>query len=224
MLAIFDHDGVLVDSLVFHQLAWLELGRRTGLPLTEEFILETFGMTNPAIFRRLMGDAITEADIVRFGDLKEECYRDVARGKVVLMDGVADLIEALHARGVALAIGTSGPRANLLLTIESCGLDGRFAAIAALEDISRSKPDPEVFLLAAEKAGVDPAGAVVFEDAPIGIQAAKAAGMLAVGVTSTRPAEALREAGADEVVDTLAGYCVDALIDRLRRRKEGAAR
>jgi HAD superfamily hydrolase (TIGR01509 family) len=181
-------------------------------------------MTNPAIFRKLVGDAITEPDIVRFGDLKEECYRDVARGKVVLMDGVHALIDALTDRGVALAIGTSGPRANMRLTVESCGLDGRFAAIAALEDITRSKPDPEVFLLAAKLAGVDPASAFVFEDAPIGIQAAKSAGMYAVGVTSTRPADALRDAGADEVVDTLDAYPVDRLIDRLRSRKEGRTR
>jgi HAD superfamily hydrolase (TIGR01509 family) len=224
LLAIFDHDGVLVDSLAFHQQAWLELGRRTGLPLTEQFVLDTFGMTNPAIFRKLVGDAITEPDIVRFGDLKEECYRDVARGKVVLMDGVHALIDALTDRGVALAIGTSGPRANMRLTVESCGLDGRFAAIAALEDITRSKPDPEVFLLAAKLAGVDPASAFVFEDAPIGIQAAKSAGMYAVGVTSTRPADALRDAGADEVLDTLDAYPVDRLIDRLRSRKEGRTR
>ncbi|QDV36517.1 HAD family hydrolase [Tautonia plasticadhaerens] len=223
LLAIFDHDGVLVDSLAFHQSAWVDLGRRADLPITEQFVLETFGMTNPAIFRRLVGDALDDAEVARLGALKEECYREVARGKVVLMDGVHALLDALTARGVALAIGTSGPRANMRLTVESCGLDGRFAAIAALEDITRSKPDPEVFLLAARLAGVDPRGAVVFEDAPIGIQAAKAAGMFAVGVASTRPAEALREAGADEVVESLADYPVDALLDRLRSRSGGTA-
>ena len=221
LLAIFDHDGVLVDSLAFHQRAWVDLGRREDLPITEQFVLDTFGMTNPAIFRRLVGDALDDAEVARLGALKEECYRDVARGSVVLMDGVHALLDALTARGVALAIGTSGPRANMQLTVESCGLDGRFAAIAALEDITRSKPDPEVFQLAARIAGVDPRGAVVFEDAPIGVQAAKAAGMYAVGVASTRPAEALREAGADEVVETLAEYPVDTLIDRLRSRKGG---
>ncbi len=80
-LAIFDHDGVLVDSLEPHQQAWLELGRRTGLAFTPEFIHATFGMTNPSIFRRLLGEAITEEDIRRYSDMKEECYRDVARGR-----------------------------------------------------------------------------------------------------------------------------------------------
>src|SRR5205823_954972 len=107
-LAIFDHDGVLVDSLEFHQRAWGELGRRTGLPLTAEFIHATFGMTNPSIFRKLLGDSIEDSEIVRFGDLKEVCYRDEARGKIVLMPGVAELLDALSASGVLLAIGSSG--------------------------------------------------------------------------------------------------------------------
>jgi HAD superfamily hydrolase (TIGR01509 family) len=222
-LAIFDHDGVLVDSLAFHQDAWVELGRRTGLKITPEFIHETFGMTNPSIFRKLLGDALEPAEIARYSDLKEVCYRDSARGKIRLMDGVRDLLDALTAENVLLSVGTSGVRANIELTIESCGLEGRFASIAALEDIQRGKPDPQVFLVAASKAGVPPARSVVFEDAPVGIQAAKAAGMYAVGLTTTHPADSLHNAGADEVVETLAGYDVPALLAQLRARSIGQA-
>jgi HAD superfamily hydrolase (TIGR01509 family) len=221
-LAIFDHDGVLVDSLDFHSEAWFELGRRTGLNFTSEFIHATFGMTNPSIFRKLLGDRITEAEIARYSDLKEVCYRDVARGRIQLMDGVRELLDGLTAQGVKLAIGSSGPRANLELTVHECGLDGRFAAIASLEDITRGKPDPQVFLVAATKAGVNPVRSVVFEDAPVGIQAAKAALMHAVGLTTTHAAPALAEAGADHVVASLAGYDVARLVDHLRARP-GAA-
>jgi HAD superfamily hydrolase (TIGR01509 family) len=217
-LAIFDHDGVLVDSLENHTSAWVELGRRTGLALTAEFILETFGMTNPSIFRRLKGDTITPEDIQRYSDMKEECYRDVARGKISLMAGVRGVLDALTAHGLKLAIGSSGVRPNLELTVHECGLDGRFSAIASLEDITHGKPDPEVFLVAARKSGCDPARAIVFEDAPVGIQAAKAAGMYAVGITTTVTAEALYAAGADEVVPNLVGYDVPALLERARGR------
>lgn len=220
-LAIFDHDGVLVDSLELHQLAWAELGRRTGLAITAEFIHETFGMTNFSIFRRLLGETLTDAEISRLSDRKEECYRDVARGRIHLMDGVREVLDALTARGVRLAIGSSGVRANLELTVHECGLDARFAAIASLEDITRGKPDPQVFLVAAAKAGVDPSRSVVFEDAPVGIQAAKAAGMYAVGLTTTRPAIDLVTAGADEVVANLVGYDVPRLLERLRARAPG---
>jgi HAD superfamily hydrolase (TIGR01509 family) len=218
-LAIFDHDGVLVDSLAFHQEAWAELGRRTGLALTPEFIHETFGMTNPSIFRKLLGDGVDEAELARYSDMKEVCYRDLARGRIVLMDGVAVLLDGLTEAGVRLAIGSSGVRPNLDLTVASCGLAGRFAAIASLEDITQGKPDPQVFLVAAAKAGVPPGRAVVFEDAPVGIQAAKAAGMHAVGLTTTHPAAALHDAGADEVVTQLGGYDVAALLGRLARRQ-----
>lgn len=215
VLAVFDHDGVLVDSLEMHQQAWLELGRLQNLPITADFIHETFGMTNPMIFRKLLGDAIESEDIRRFGDLKEACYRDLARGKIVLMDGVQSFLDDLSNAGVRLAVGSSAPRPNVELTVDDCKLQGRFAAIAALEDIERGKPDPQVFLLAASRAGVHPSRAVVFEDAPVGIRAAKAAGMRAVGVTTSHPAPVLYEAGADEVVETLLGYDVAALVARL---------
>ena len=215
-LAIFDHDGVLVDSFDFHKEAWFELGRRTGLAFTAEFIHETFGMTNPSIFRRLLGDALNDDEVRRYSDLKEVCYRDVARGRIRLMAGVREVLDHLTALGVKLAIGSSGPLANLELTVKECGLDGRFAAIASLEDITRGKPDPQVFLVAASKAGAAPVRSVVFEDAPVGIQAAKAAGMYGVGLTTTHPAAALEAAGADHVVENFAGYDVARLVRHLR--------
>ncbi len=109
-LAIFDHDGVLVDSLEFHTEAWFELGRRTGLKLTPEFIHQTFGMTNFSIFRLLLGDATTDEEMRRYSNLKEECYRDVARGRIQLMEGARELLDALTAQNVKLAIGSSGAR------------------------------------------------------------------------------------------------------------------
>jgi HAD superfamily hydrolase (TIGR01509 family) len=217
-LAIFDHDGVLVDSLDLHQQAWLELGRRTGLNFTQQFIHQTFGMTNYSILRLLCGDAISAEDLQRYSLLKEECYRDVARGAIRLMDGVREVLDALTSQQVKLAIGSSGPLANLELTVSECGLDGRFAAIASLEDVTRGKPDPMVFLVAAAKANCRPVRSVVFEDAPVGIQAARAAGMFAVGLTTTHPALALEESGADQVVASFAGYDVAALVDQLRQR------
>lgn len=214
-LAIFDHDGVLVDSLALHQSAWLALGKRCNLPITADFIRETFGMTNPTIFRKLLGDNVLEDEVRQYGVWKEECYREEAMGRIVLMDGVQSLLDRLSAAGVRLAIGSSSVRPNLDLTVESCGLAGRFAAIASLEDIRNGKPDPEVFLVAAARAGCEPSRAVVFEDAPVGIQAAKAAGMRAIGVTTTHPAESLYRAGADEVVDRVDRFDVAAFLSSL---------
>jgi HAD superfamily hydrolase (TIGR01509 family) len=217
-LAIFDHDGVLVDTLEFHQTAWVEYGRRSGLAITAELVHETFGMTNPSILRKLMGNEISDVEISRHSAHKEECYRAIAASKIVLIDGVRAVLDALTDHGVLLAIGSSGERANIDLTVRQCGLEGRFAAIIAVEDITRGKPDPQVFLFAAARSGAFPTHTVVFEDAPVGIQAAKAAGMYAVGVTNSHPAPVLWDAGADEVLDSLVGYDVPALVGRLRQR------
>jgi HAD superfamily hydrolase (TIGR01509 family) len=220
-LAIFDHDGVLVDTLAFHQQAWVDLGEATGLDLTPEFIHRTFGMTNASIFKLLRGDSLTAEEMRAYSDQKEVCYRRAATGNIVLMDGVREFLDALTASGVKLAIGSSGVRPNLDLTVRECDLVGRFAAIASVEDISRGKPDPQVFLVAARKSGVAPSRSIVFEDAPVGIQAARAAGMYAVGLTSSHPAQALWDAGADEVVNDFRGYDAAALLDRVGRRSLG---
>jgi HAD superfamily hydrolase (TIGR01509 family) len=216
-LVIFDHDGVLVDTFELHLESWLELGRRTGLPFTRSFLHETFGMTNPSIFRRLLGDAVpSQAEVAHFGEIKEECYRDAARHHLRLMPGVQSLLDELTSQRVRMAIGSSAPRANLELTIEVCGLAGRFDALACLEDISHGKPDPEVFLVAARKAGVEPVRSLVFEDAVVGVQAAKAAGMLAVGVGTSRGLSELETAGVDLAVPNLLDFPTQVWVDRLR--------
>jgi HAD superfamily hydrolase (TIGR01509 family) len=131
------------------------------------------------------------------------------------MEGVRPFLDAMTAAGVRLAIGSSGVRENLDLTVEECGLRGRFAAIVSGEDVTRGKPDPQVFLLAAERSGVAPGASIVFEDAPVGVRAAKAAGMLAVGVTSSHDEAALREAGADVIVPDLSHCDAPRLLARL---------
>jgi HAD superfamily hydrolase (TIGR01509 family) len=223
-LAIFDHDGVLIDSLAFHQEAWVEFGRRTGLVVEPEFIRETFGMTNPAILGRLLGETPDRETVMRYSDLKEECYRAKARGRIALMAGVRELLDGLSARGILLGIGSSAVRANLELTVNEVGLAGRFASIVGLEDIQHGKPDPEVFQKAAAGAGASPERCVVFEDAPVGVRAAKTAGMLAVGVGTTHSLDALQSAGADCTVPNLVDFPVARLVEELRTRIRGDGR
>ena len=128
------------------------------------------------------------------------------------LPGVRELLDSLDANGVPRAIVTSTPRANLDLILASLGLTERFQALVAEEDASKGKPDPEGFLVAAERLGVSPAHCVVIEDAPAGLQAAKAAGMRAIGVTTTHPAPDL--ADADLVVDTLTEAAVRVFVLR----------
>jgi beta-phosphoglucomutase len=117
------------------------------------------------------------------------------------MDGAVELIDALAAAGFRLAVGSSGPPENVALTLERLARAARFGALVTGRDVTRGKPDPQVFLIAAERLGATPARCIVVEDAPVGVAAAHAAGMASVALVGTVAAERL--AGADLVVRSL---------------------
>lgn len=198
---IFDMDGVLVDSYQPHLDSWRMLAEENGLAITEAQFAETFGRTSRDIIGRLFG--VTDAArAAALDDRKEALYRDIVRGKVPEMAGAKALVSALHGRGIKLAIGSSGPRENILLVRDELGLAEMMSTYVCGADVEHGKPAPDVFLLAGEKLGIAPAKCAVIEDAPAGITAANAAGMLSIGLTSTHEAAALGEA--DVVVDSLA--------------------
>jgi HAD superfamily hydrolase (TIGR01509 family) len=141
---------------------------------------------------------------------KEQLFRDAARGNLVTLPGVRELLAFLDEQVIAKAIVTSAPRANLEMIVETLGLAGRFQALVAEEDAEKGKPDPEGFLVAAARVGIEPARCIVIEDAPAGLQAAKAGGMRAIGVTTTHPAADLGDA--DLVVDSLAEEVVRTFV------------
>jgi beta-phosphoglucomutase len=210
---IWDVDGTLVDTAEMHFAAWVELCRGLGRDFTRADFAATFGRRNPEIMRHLFADRFDNAAISDLGYRKEELYRAAARKGVSLLPGVRELLEGLHAAGFRQAIGSSAPRANVNLILELTGSARFFDAIVSSEDTQRGKPDPQVFLVAAEKLGVPPRRCVVMEDAVAGVEAAKAGGMKCVGVTFVghHPNESLRRAGADLVVKTLAEVSVEAV-------------
>ncbi len=211
---LWDVDGTLVDTAELHFQAWLALAREIGKPFTRQDFAGTFGWRNPEIIPKLFGTAYDDAQTTQLGDRKENLYRVEAEKGVSLLPGVRSLLDAILATGARQAIGSSAPRRNIDLILRITATASKFAAIVAMEDTRRGKPDPEVFLLGAGKLGVLPERCIVLEDAPVGIQAAKAAGMRAIGVTfiAHHPAEKLRAAGADLVVSTLE----DVSAERLR--------
>jgi beta-phosphoglucomutase family hydrolase len=210
---IWDVDGTLVDTAEMHFAAWVELCRGLGRDFTRADFAATFGRRNPEIMRHLFGNRFDDAAIYDLGFRKEELYRAAACKGVSLLPGVRDFLEGLHAAGFRQAIGSSAPRANIDLILEMTRSGRYFGAISSSEDTQRGKPDPQVFLVAAEKLGVPPRHCVVMEDAVAGVEAAKAGGMKCVGVTFVghHPDESLRRAGADLVVKTLAEVSVEAV-------------
>jgi beta-phosphoglucomutase len=215
--AIWDVDGTLVDTAELHFQAWQEICREQGREFTRDDFAATFGQRNPEILRTLFGERFRPEEIAALSDRKEVLYRRAASKGVALLPGARRLVEELHRAGFVQAIGSSAPRANLELILRLTGLARFFAAIVSSEDTQRGKPDPQVFLIAAERLGVVPARCVVFEDAVAGVQAAHAAGMKCVAVRCVghHSEASLRQAGADLVVDSLEQVSATAIADLL---------
>jgi len=216
---IFDLDGVLVDTAQFHKQSWYDLAEQQGLEMTDEFFYSTFGMQNKRILPMLFKRDLSKAEIDSLSEWKEDRYRRLIVGKIQLLDGVKELIDDLKSCGFLLAIGSSTPRVNLEFMLKHMPLTNCFDAYVAGEDVANSKPAPDTFLKAAEMLGLAPANCVVVEDAVAGVQAAKAAQMPVVAVTTTTSRESLRQA--DLVVDSLAQLDGNDFLNLVNQRQNG---
>ena len=210
---LWDLDGTLVDSEAYHWRSWRDTAAAEGITLTYQQFLESFGKKNDLILRGWLGPDTNPERIQRVGDAKEIEYRRLARAEgLAPLPGAADWVARLHAAGWKQAIASSAPRANVEVVMEALGFEHQIDAIVAAEDVTHSKPAPDVFLEAARRLGVPIARSIVVEDAASGIAGAKAAGMKSIGVSRR-----IRLTDADIVVSSLAELSDDAF-DRLLGR------
>ncbi len=189
---IWDVDGTLVDSQEYHWLSWRDAMAGEGSPITYEQFLASFGLRNDRILRGWLGPETTDEVIRRIGDWKEGEFRRLAReGGLSPLPGAAEWVARLHGQGWKQAIGSSAPRLNLEAMLRVLKLDRFFDQVVSAEDVTRGKPDPQVFLTAAARLGVPPERCIVVEDAPLGVEGARRAGMRSIGVSrnATLPAD-----------------------------------
>ncbi|MBN2211415.1 MAG: HAD family phosphatase [Sedimentisphaerales bacterium] len=199
---IFDLDGVLVDTAEYHRRSWYDLAAREGWAhYSDELFYESFGKQNAVIIPRLAGRSLTEEEINEMADYKELRYRERINGKLSLLPGVRELLADLKKHGFRLAIGTSTPKVNLDMMLDTTGTRDCFDEFVTSDEITRGKPAPDTFLIAAKKLGLSPINCVVVEDAIPGVQAALAGGMAVLAVTNTRTREDLYQAS--RIVDSL---------------------
>jgi beta-phosphoglucomutase len=216
LAVIFDMDGVLVDSYHAHFESWQKFYGELCVEYDEEKFAADFGRTSRDILRRTLGDDLSDEQVVAWDTRKEALYRDILREHFPAKDGAIELIQALDDGGFKLAVGSSGPPENVSLAIDQLAADAHFDATVTGADVTRGKPDPQVFLIAAEKLGVAPANCAVVEDAVHGITAAKRAGMIAIGLTGTLQRAELVEA--DAVVDSLRELSAERIRSLLESR------
>lgn len=197
---VWDMDGVLVDTGEFHFRAWCRILGELGKDLSREEFLERFGMKSVDILRETLGDRSPE-ELRVLAARKEGYYREEIGGNVKPLPGVRTILESLQRAGFRQALASSAPRMNIDLILEAVGIRPFFDAVVSGDEVRAGKPDPEIFLEASRRIGVDPPACVVIEDAIPGVVAAKGAGMHCVAVTNSHAADDL--SAADIIVDSL---------------------
>jgi beta-phosphoglucomutase len=183
--ALFDLDGVIVDTAKYHYIAWREMARGLGFDITEEQNERLKGisrMESLEIILGIGGVTLSQDERARLGASKNQRYVEMI-GQIdssEILRGAKEYLMLLRQRDVRIALGSASKNADLILN--NLGIRPLFDVVIDGTKVSKSKPDPQVFLLGAEGVGVEPAACVVYEDAAAGVEAAKAAGMSAVGI------------------------------------------
>lgn len=200
--ALFDWDGVVIDSSSQHERSWEMLADEIGQPLPSDHFVRGFGMKNQVIIPNILQWTDDPDKIHRYSLRKEALYREIiAREGITPLPGVRELLKMLREHGVPCSVASSTHRENVEVIFDAIGIRDYFSAVVTAEDVSRGKPDPEVFLKGAQKINRKPQNCVVFEDAHVGIEAGLAAGSKVIAVATTHDISELGKA--DTAVNSL---------------------
>lgn len=211
--ALWDVDGVIIDSAEQHRRAWEMLAREEALPYSDEAFWASFGMRNSDSIPLLFG-VRDPMRVTALSERKEALYRELLRRGATALPGARELLAALHAAGYRQALGSSAPVANIEAIISMLDIGPFLDGFVSGEHVAQGKPAPDIFLAGAALVGVAPARCVVFEDAPAGVAAARAGGMRCIAVRRAGQADAPGLETADRLVTSLAEVTV-AEIDAL---------
>jgi len=198
---VWDLDGVIADTAAYHYRAWRDVFKKRGVTYTKAAFMPYFGRRHDAIIRAVLGDRLAQNELDAIAEEKQQDYRRRVADHIKGLPGAVSLIRSLYAHRIKQAIASSAVPQNIGIIIRRLGIADCFQAIVHGMEAKEGKPSPQIFLLAAEKLKVKPAGCLVIEDAIAGVAAAGRAGMKCLAVTNSHPMEALR--AADMVVDSL---------------------
>ena len=187
-------NGTMINDMHYHEMAWYDvLVNQLKAPLTLDDVRHQIYGTASEMFVRVFGPGkFSEEEIQTITQRKEARYREEFLPHLKLIDGLNTFLNLVRSKNIPMAIGTAAPVANIDFVINNLNLRNYFPVIVGPDDVSESKPNPEVFLVAAKQLGIAPTDCVVFEDAPKGIEAAASAGMNAIAVTSYHTVEELK--------------------------------
>lgn len=215
--ALFDMDGVLIANTDFHIDAWLKFAQQHHRPLTRNLYVEHInGRVAADAMAYVFQRTILPDELAALTEEKEAIYRELYRPYRQPTAGLLAFLTALRAQSVKLAVGTSAPESNVRFTLDELPLRPYFDVVVDASMVQRGKPDPEIYLTAAQRVGIAPNRCIVFEDALAGIEAGLRAGMKVVALATTHTHDELANTGASLIVDDFTELSVDsvrALID-----------
>ena len=212
---LFDVDGTLVDNHEAHETAWMVWAARHHHEIDHAFYREhLYARSNDRILRTLLGEQITADEIERWAIEKEAIYRDLYRPKMVEMPGLRTLLNQLVQAGLACAAASNAERVNVDFVVDGLGIRDKLDAVLAREDVRVGKPDPELFLLAAQRLNCPPDQCLVFEDSAAGFEAARRAGMTCYAITGHSRGGAIPE----HVVDVHRDFTTVQVRDLVRMK------
>ena len=198
---IFDMNGVIIDDERIHQESWRQLCKKYKVELTEEaFKNRVFGRTEKETLEYLFDYKLTSEEVAKYSNERVEIAIEIFKPQLALTDGLLKFLQELKDKNMLVAIATSSriPYTNFIL--DNLDLRKFFHQIVTAENITNGKPDPEIYLLAAKRLGIEPQYCVVFEDTISGIKSGQAAGMKVVAIATTHNKEEL--AIADKVISS----------------------
>jgi len=210
---LWDMDGVISDSYPLHYASWQETFARRGVQISKRDFTGLFGARNDFIVKTVMGNALADDEITQIVQEKEETFRQKATGRIKPFPGVLRLLKALKQGNFKLGLVSSAPAQNIELVVNELDLTDIFDCMVSGQEVSESKPSPQIFLCGAHKLGASPDDCLVIEDSPLGVKAARAAGMKCLAVTNTHPRDKLTEA--NMVVDSLENVDLITLLTRI---------
>lgn len=182
---IFDLDGVVVDNMKFHRLAWEKFLEKYAPEIDMTTFSRHFGKKNDALFEIVFSRSLTSDEVKKYGDEKEFLYRELYADSIETVSGLVEFLKILKSNNIKTAVASAAPPVNVDFVLSKTGTREFFDIVMNAEDVVKGKPDPEIYLKTAQRLACSPRACVVFEDTFPGLTAAKNAGMKVIALTTT---------------------------------------
>ena len=196
---IFDLDGVIVDNMKYHKLAWKKFLEKYAASININTFSRHFGKRNEVLLDMVFNHRLSPEEVKKYGEEKESLYRELYAEDIETIPGLLEFLKVLKKKKIKTAVASAAPPVNVDFVLDKTGIREFFNVVMNAEDVKKGKPDPEIYIKTSQLLACSPRSCLVFEDSIPGLQAAKNAGMKVAALTTTYPPAELWDA--DFIID-----------------------